>query len=134
MAGGETSVGWFYGFELHLAVHDRGVLLAFRLTPGNVDDRRPVSRLVRRLFGKHCADRGYISQALSERACRAGRVPHHQAPLEHGQPRRLLAVVDKPLLHKRVIVETVVDQLKNARTAARSSTPAIAACSTSWST
>ena len=43
---GKTSVGWFYGFKLHLVVNDRGELLAFCLTPGNVDDRRPVSRLV----------------------------------------------------------------------------------------
>jgi hypothetical protein len=63
---GKTSVGWFYGFKLHLVVNDRGELLAFCLTPGNVDDRRPVPRLVRRLFGKLFGDRGYISQALAE--------------------------------------------------------------------
>ena len=36
---GKTSMGWFYGFKLHLAVNDRGELLACCLTPGNVDDR-----------------------------------------------------------------------------------------------
>lgn len=30
---GKTSVGWFYGFKLHLAVNDRGELLAVCLTP-----------------------------------------------------------------------------------------------------
>ena len=63
---GKTSVGWFYGFKLHLVVNDRGEVLAVCLTPGNVDDRRPVPRLVRRLFGKLFGDRGYISQALAE--------------------------------------------------------------------
>jgi DDE family transposase len=63
---GKTSVGWFYGFKLHLVVNDRGEMLAFCLTPGNVDDRRPVPRLVRRLFGKLFGDRGYISAALAE--------------------------------------------------------------------
>ena len=48
---GKTSVGWFYGFKLHLVVNDRGELLAFCLTPGNVDDRQPVTGLVRRLVG-----------------------------------------------------------------------------------
>src|SRR5262249_59199482 len=62
----KTSVGWFYGFKLHLVVNDRGEVLAFCLTPGNVDDRRPVPRLVRRLFGKLFADKGYISHALAE--------------------------------------------------------------------
>src|SRR5450432_2217108 len=65
-ARGKTSVGWFYGFKLHLVVNDRGELLAFCLTRGNVDDRRPVPRLVRRLFGKLFGDRGSISQALAE--------------------------------------------------------------------
>jgi hypothetical protein len=65
---GKASVGWFYGIRLHLVVNDRGELLAFCLTPGNVDDRRPLPTLlqrVRRLFGRLFADRGYISQALT---------------------------------------------------------------------
>jgi hypothetical protein len=32
---GKTSVGWFYGFKLHVVVIDRGELLAVCLTPGN---------------------------------------------------------------------------------------------------
>jgi hypothetical protein len=63
--GGKTSVGWFYGFKLQLVVNDRGGLLAFCLTRGNVDDRRPVHCLVRRLVGKLFGDRGYIPQALA---------------------------------------------------------------------
>jgi hypothetical protein len=62
---GKTSIGWFYGVKLHLVVNDRGELLAFCLTPGNVDDRRPVPRLVRRLFGQLFGDRGSLSQPLS---------------------------------------------------------------------
>jgi hypothetical protein len=38
---GKTSMGWFYGFKRHLVVNDRGERLAFRLTPGHVDDRQP---------------------------------------------------------------------------------------------
>jgi len=36
---GKTSVGWFYGFKLHIIINHLGELLGFRLTPGNVDDR-----------------------------------------------------------------------------------------------
>jgi hypothetical protein len=49
---GKTSVGWFYGFKLHLVVNEAGEILAFCLTTGNVDDRRPVPQLAQRLFGK----------------------------------------------------------------------------------
>jgi hypothetical protein len=38
-ARGKTSMGWFYGFKVHLVINDQGELLAFLLTPGNVDDR-----------------------------------------------------------------------------------------------
>jgi hypothetical protein len=33
-ARGKTSVGWFFGFKLHLVVNDRGELLQVALTPG----------------------------------------------------------------------------------------------------
>ena len=42
-ARGKTSMGWFYGFKLHLSVNDRGEILACQLTPGLIpgseDDR-----------------------------------------------------------------------------------------------
>jgi len=37
---GKTSVDWFYGFKLHLVIDDTGELVAFFVTPGNVDDRK----------------------------------------------------------------------------------------------
>ena len=61
---GQSSVGWFYGSKLYLVINDRGELLSCYLTPGNVDDRRPVPRMVRRLWGRLFGDKGYISQAL----------------------------------------------------------------------
>lgn len=62
---GKTSVDWFFGFKLHLVVNELGELLNVNITPGDVDDRRPVSDLVRGLFGKIFADRGYVSQNLA---------------------------------------------------------------------
>lgn len=47
---GQSSMGWFYGFKLHLVINDGGQLLGCYLTPGNVDGR-PVPHLVRRLWG-----------------------------------------------------------------------------------
>ena len=36
---GKTTMGWFFGFKLHLIINDKGEILSFCLTPGNVDDR-----------------------------------------------------------------------------------------------
>lgn len=49
---GKTSTGWFYGFKLHLVVNDRGELLQYCFSQGNVDDRKPVPHLAEKLFGK----------------------------------------------------------------------------------
>lgn len=62
---GKTSMGWFYGFKLHLIANDQGELVSFTLTPGNVDDRRPVARLARDLWGKLFGDKGYLSGPLA---------------------------------------------------------------------
>ena len=64
---GKTTMGWFYGFKLHLAINEQGELLAVRLTAGNVDDRVPVPMLAKRLGGKLYGDKGYISAALFAR-------------------------------------------------------------------
>lgn len=65
-ARGKTSVDWFFGFKLHLVVNECGALLNFTLTPGNIDDRKPVLELLKDLFGKVFADRGYVSHALAQ--------------------------------------------------------------------
>lgn len=68
-ARGRTSVDWFFGFKLHLAVNEQGELLTAMVTPGNVDDRRPVPQLLQQLFGKVFGDRGYVSQQLALQLC-----------------------------------------------------------------
>ena len=109
---GKGSMGWFYGFKLHLVVNDCGELLACQITPGNVDDREPVPTLSRRLFGKLIADRGYISQSLFEQLLDTFGV-QLITKLRKNMKNRLLPLIDKLLLRKRAIIESVVDQLKN---------------------
>lgn len=108
---GKTSVGWFFGFKLHLAVNDEGELLAFRVTPGNVDDREPVPDLVRELFGKLYGDRGYVSEPLRDRLWRRGL--EFITKLKRNMRQRLMLLWDKLMLRKRALIETIYDQLKN---------------------
>ncbi len=108
---GKNSVGWFYGFKTHLIVNDQGELLAFRLTPGNVDDREPVPDMVRDLFGKLFGDKGYISQDLFDLLFDQ----HIQlvTKIKRNMKNKLMPVFDKLMLRKRAIIETIHDQLKN---------------------
>jgi hypothetical protein len=109
---GKTAVGWFYGFKLHLVVTDRGDLLAFCLTPGNTDDRRPVPRLVRRLFGRLFGDKGSISAPLAERLFLEQGL-RLITKLRKNMRNHLLPLSDRLLLRKRALIETIIDQLKN---------------------
>src|SRR5262249_13782842 len=106
---GKTSMGWFYGFKLHLIVNDEGELLAFRLTPGNVDDRAPVPQLVKTLVGQLFGDRGYISQALHDALL--GQGLELLTKIRKNMKNRVMRLWDKLLLRKRSLIETINDQL-----------------------
>jgi len=91
---------------------DRGELLACQVTPASTDDRTPVPELCKRLFGKLIADRGYISQALFEQLLETFNL-QLITKLRKNIKNRLVPLMDKLLLRKRAIIESVVDQLKN---------------------
>jgi DDE family transposase len=105
-------VGWFFGFKLHLVTSDQGELLAFCLTPGNVDDRRPVPKLATGLIGKLKGSKGYLSQPLAQQLLVTQRL-HLITKLRKKMHNRLLDWSDKLLLRKRAVTRTITDQLKN---------------------
>lgn len=109
---GKNSTGWFFGFKLHLVFNDRGELLNLALTPGNVDDRKPVPKLVKELFGKLFGDKGYISQPLFELLLDTFNI-QLITRLRSNMKNRLMPLADHLLLRKRSIIETIIDQLKN---------------------
>jgi hypothetical protein len=108
---GKSTMGWFYGFKVHLVINDMGELLAVRVTTGNVDDRFPVDELTQGIFGKIFGDKGYISNDLFERLFERGL--QLVTSVRRNMKNKLLPVMDKILLRKRSLIETVNDQLKN---------------------
>jgi hypothetical protein len=112
-ARGKTSTGWFFGFKLHLVINDRGELLNVTLTPANVDDRKPVPDLVRKLFGKIFGDKGYISQSLADLLRQTLGVQFITKLKANSKNRLPMELIHRILIRKRAIVETVIDQLKN---------------------
>jgi len=108
---GKSTMGWFYGFKLHLVVNDQGEILAFCLTPGHVDDRTPVPTLAHELWGHLVGDKGYISQALFEQLFGQGLKLITTARKD--MKKRLMPLMDRVLTPKRSLIESVNDQLKN---------------------
>ena len=110
---GKGTMGWFYGFKLHLVCNDRGELLNFCLTKGNVDDRNPevFNVLSRKLFGDLFADKGYISKHLFETLWNDG--IHLVTGIKSNMKNQLMGMREKILLRKRSVIETINDELKN---------------------
>lgn len=112
-ARGKTSTGWFYGFKLHLIINDRGEIIAFDITPGNCDDRnlKMMNKLTAGLFGKLFGDKGYISSKLTDNLAAKG--IQLITNVKGNMKNKLVPLMDKLLLRKRWIIETINDQLKN---------------------
>jgi len=111
---GYCSIGWFYGFKLHLITADTGEIIDFMLTPGNVDDRKPlrIERFIKKLFGKLFGDKGYISKELFKNLFFGG--VHLVTKLKRNmKSSSLTPIMDAIMLRKRAICETIIDQLKN---------------------
>ena len=99
---GRCSMGWFFGFKLHLIINDKGE----NFTPGNVDDWEPLEqgKFLKNIKGKLCADKVYIGQALFENLFLNG---------IHNMRNSLMSIADRILLRKRTLIETANDELKN---------------------
>ena len=76
-----------------------------------MDDRVPVPTLFQGLFGKAFGDKGYISQALFDLLFTDGIELITKS--KKGMKPRLMRYMDRILLRKRAIAETIIDQLKN---------------------
>ena len=81
---GKSSMGWFFGFKLHIIVNEVG-----------------------ELYG----DKGYISKKLFEELWDDG--VHLITNVKSNMKNKLISLHDKLLLRKRFIIETINDQLKN---------------------
>ena len=103
-ARGKTSMGWCFGFKLHLVFNQLNEIVAIKLTPGNVHDTAPVEQLTHNLTGKLFGDKGYIGKKLAAALLKRGlalltRVRKNMKALP-------LTLTDKLLLNARNMAET----------------------------
>ena len=109
----KSTMGWFFGFKIHLIINDKGEILSFYFSRANVDDRdtKIMAIMTKEVFGKLFGDRGYIDQKLAEYLWNDG------VELIYKRRKNMksmnLSDTDKILLRKRALIETVNDELKN---------------------
>ena len=106
---GKYSMGWSFGFKLHLIINDKGEILNFMFTPENVDDREPLKqgKFLENIKGKPCADKGYTGQTLFENLFLNG--VQLVTKVKNNMKNSLMSIADKILFKKRALIETVND-------------------------
>jgi hypothetical protein len=107
------TLGWFYGFKLHLVSNHKGEILDFLLTPGNTDDRKPLKDKTfhNKVFGKIYGDKGYIGKDLFDKLFVDG--IHLITKVRKNMKKKKMEFRDRVLLRKRAVIESVNDILKN---------------------
>jgi hypothetical protein len=107
---GKSSMGWFFGFKLHIVINAQGELMAFCLTPGNTDDRKPVPKLFKKLQGLAVGDKGYISKKMATELAEMG--INFITKTRRNMKKVKRSSFEKFFLAKRAIIEAVIGQLK----------------------
>lgn len=112
-AVGKSTMGWFFGFKLHISINENGELTGATLTKGNVDDRDQniLGSVLKNVSGNLYADKGYISKKLFDHLFEKEIILI--TALKKNMKNKLTLLKDKILLRKRAVIETVNDQLKN---------------------
>jgi len=109
----KSTMGWFFGFKLHLIINDKGEILSFFLTKANVSDSssRVITKMTKEIFGKLFGDKGYISKVLSDLLF--GNGIQLITAVRRNMKSKALSNEEKLMLRKRSVIETVNDELKN---------------------
>ena len=111
---GRSSMGWFFGLKLHLVINNQGQIMAVRITAANVHDRHPLAALTAGLQGKVFGDKGYISKEMMHQLWQRGL--HLITGIRRDMKNHLMPLMDKLLLRKRFIIETLFHKLKSHMT------------------
>ena len=107
------TMGWFYGFKLHIVTNEKGEIVDFVITKANVDDRQPLKNknFHDKIFGKIFADKGYIGKDLFDKLFVDG--IHLVTKVRKNMKHKKLEFMERVILRKRAVIECVNDVLKN---------------------
>ena len=105
----KSSMGWFYGFKLHIICNELMQILNLRITPGNVDDRKGLEMIWNDIFGIIVADAGYLGGNWQKKAHGLGK---HLLAGVRANMRKIMTDTQHQLLQLRQRVEMVFSVLK----------------------
>lgn len=109
-ARGKTSMGWFFGFKLHLVFNQLNEIVAVKLTPGTVHDGAPVEQLTQHLIGKLFGDKGYLGKKRAAALLKRGLAL--MTKVRKNMKALPLTLIDRLLLNARNMAETIIGHIK----------------------
>ena len=112
-ARGKTSVGWFYGFKVHVIINGWGEILDFTITPGNIVDNnaKVIEKVTEKIHGKVYGDKGYLLNPEMFKKLYSKGV-HVVTKIRSNMKNKLMDIGDKIMLKKRGVIESVGAILK----------------------
>jgi transposase len=105
----KSSMGWFYGFKLHIICNQLMEILEFRITTGATDDRKGLDMMWNHIFGMIIADAGYVGKNWQAKARSKGKILFTAVKVKM---KKLMTNFQHQLLNLRETVETVLSVLK----------------------
>ena len=105
----KSTMGWFYGFKLHIICNELMQILDCRITTAVVDDRRGLMLMWNYIFGLIVADAGYLGQDFQTQAKVLGK---DLLTGVRANMKKLMTKTQHELLKQRQVVESVFSVLK----------------------
>ncbi len=104
------TMGWFYGFKLHIITNLKGELLNAHFSYANIDDRKGLINMCKKIFGDVIADKGYIGKEFKQSLKSQGinLITRGKKNMKEHK----LTAREQALINTRNLVETVIGKLK----------------------
>jgi len=105
----KSTMGWFYGFKLHVVCNQLMQILDCRILTATVDDRVALEMMWAHIFGLIVADAGYLGKQRAAKARAHGKILFTAVK---ANMKKLMTTWQHDLLKARQIIESVFSVLK----------------------
>ena len=105
----KSTMGWFYGFKLHIISNELMQILNLKITTATYDERKALEMMWDNIFGTIVADAGYVGKKYQEKARKNGKILF---TCVRANMKKVMTKTQHQILRLRQKVETVFSVLK----------------------
>lgn len=105
----KSTMGWFYGFKLHIICNELMQILNLKITTATTDERKALEMMWINVFGTIVADAGYVGKDWQKKAWNLGK---HLFTGVRANMKKVMTETQHQILKLRQKVETVFSVLK----------------------